>query len=337
MIADVSFIIIARNESFAIRKCLDAIASMPQEDCQVICVDSDSTDNTLEVMKAYTERLPNYTILHCTGYVNAAVARNVGLKHATKRYIFFADGDVELNADFVREALIRIELGEADAAVGRLIDAVYDPGYKNEIRRTSDRYHIRKEGVTYFSGGILLARSSTVAKAGNWDEYMIRSQDIDFSLRLSRHGRFVALPSLMGVHHTLEYQSRPWHYIINGYPVFYGIVIRRNLDRPRVVLSFLEENLWLVKGWIAWLSLMVLLLIAWLLAMPVLCYVWLALVFADQIWGTLVRRRRLVPRVLEHYVWPIVAVRGLFPCRQCRHATTRIETVSINRQSFAES
>jgi glycosyltransferase involved in cell wall biosynthesis len=53
MIRHLSFIVIARNEAFAIDKCLASIAAMPMTECEVICVDSASTDDTLEYEKLY--------------------------------------------------------------------------------------------------------------------------------------------------------------------------------------------------------------------------------------------------------------------------------------------
>ncbi len=66
VLRNISFIVIARNESFAIEKCLGSIASMPLTECEVICVDSDSTDKTLDVMKGYIGKIQNYKIIQCS-------------------------------------------------------------------------------------------------------------------------------------------------------------------------------------------------------------------------------------------------------------------------------
>ena len=145
MIANVSFIVIARNEAFAVEKCLESIAVMPLKDCEVICVDSDSTDETLEVMKRHVGKIDNLRIIQCSGYLNAAVARNAGIEYATKDYIFFVDGDVELYPEFICEALDRIDSGKADAVTGKLIEIQYSPDYTNEIKRLVRRAHMTEE------------------------------------------------------------------------------------------------------------------------------------------------------------------------------------------------
>jgi glycosyltransferase involved in cell wall biosynthesis len=117
LIQGVSFIIIARNEEFALDKTLNSIASMPIRDCEVICVDSDSTDNTLKVMKNFAERFNDCKILKCNGYLNAAVARNVGFEQAKKEYVAFYDGDVEPNGEFVKQAIDLIKCERSDRII----------------------------------------------------------------------------------------------------------------------------------------------------------------------------------------------------------------------------
>ncbi|MFP4573785.1 MAG: glycosyltransferase family 2 protein, partial [Desulfobacterales bacterium] len=63
MIENISFIVIARNEEFGVNKCLESIATMNPVNCEVICVDSDSSDNTLEVMKSYTGKIDNLRVI----------------------------------------------------------------------------------------------------------------------------------------------------------------------------------------------------------------------------------------------------------------------------------
>ena len=79
-IKDVSFVVITYNESFSIRKCLDAYTRLLTENCEVICVDSDSTDGTVDVIREYKDSIVYLQLLQIKNYSNAAVGRNVGLK-----------------------------------------------------------------------------------------------------------------------------------------------------------------------------------------------------------------------------------------------------------------
>ena len=90
-ITDLSFVIIAHNEQFSLPKCLDSIAGMELQDCEVIIVDSGSTDGTQAAAMSYRDRIQNLRILHITGKQNASVARNAGASCATCNHIFFID------------------------------------------------------------------------------------------------------------------------------------------------------------------------------------------------------------------------------------------------------
>ncbi len=89
MIKNISFIVIAKDESFGIEKCLRSLAGMDLNECEVICIDSGSTDDTVNVMKEYTGKIPNYRIIVCAGYCNTSMAMNIGIAKSTMEMIFF--------------------------------------------------------------------------------------------------------------------------------------------------------------------------------------------------------------------------------------------------------
>ena len=241
MLSNTSLIVIARNESQILGKCLDSIAAMPLVNCEVICVDSASTDSTLEIMRSYRDSIDNLTIIRCSGKVNTAVARNAGKKHATKKYIFFVDGDITLSTDFFYDSLHRMEENEIDAATGNLDEIVYQDGYERIVKPQSHRKFYPKAIRVSDSGGTFIVRRKLVQEVGDWDVRMVRNQDYDYTLRVARHGRMMALPTTMGIHHTLAYGERPWLYFRKGYPMIFGMLIRKNLDRLDLLKGIVQD------------------------------------------------------------------------------------------------
>lgn len=68
--------------------------SMNLNNIEVIIVDDCSTDNSLEIIKEYCEKYPNFKVFSMPKNVGAAYGpRNVGLKYATGKYIMFLDSD----------------------------------------------------------------------------------------------------------------------------------------------------------------------------------------------------------------------------------------------------
>lgn len=313
MINSISFIVIARNESFAIEKCLDSIASMALEDCEVICVDSDSTDNTLDVMKSYIGKIQNYRIIQCSGYLNSAVARNAGLKYATKEYIYFVDGDTQLESKFIPKAIRTLLTDNADIVTGQLMDIYYSQDDHKEIHRVADRHHINETKQIYLSSGIFIIRTSLVKKVGIFDRRFHRHQDMDYLLRSCRYGFFLGIPVPMGIKYTIEDNTRPWGFLKKRFPMCFGMLIRKNLKRPKVIVSLLRQNSGYLAGFVVYGLFLVGILATGFLSLPFL-YTVLAvsfMVISDLFWGA-IRKKNVLNRFLEHYLYVPLIVAGIF-------------------------
>ena len=331
MISNVSFVVVAKNEEFGIDKCLASLSKMQLNDCEIICVDSGSTDDTLSVMKRYAANSSIIQIYQCKGYVNSAIARNVGLKHISKKNIFFVDGDVELNQDFIVEALEIINSGKATIVTGQLSEIYYTSDYSKEVRRVVDRFSINEEKKVYLSGGCFIVGASLLKKVGLWDEQMDRNQDIDFTLRLSRGGYFLAIPISMGTHHTLSYSERPWLHVKKRYPMYFGMLIRKNLDRPRAVLSLLKQNRGFLAGFAVYGLFFVGILATAFLSIPFL-YVLLAfsfMVITDLFWGA-IRKKNVFNHFLTHYLHILLIVIGIFMPINNKRVSTTVKQINLS-------
>ena len=89
----VSVCMIVKNESNTLARCLDSLKSIWDE---LIIVDTGSTDNTIELARAYTDKVYEFA---WTG--NFSEARNFALSKATCDYIYTADADEILEGDNV--------------------------------------------------------------------------------------------------------------------------------------------------------------------------------------------------------------------------------------------
>lgn len=311
-IEDISFVIVARNEEFGIRRCLQAIDAMEVKDCEFICVDSNSSDATRKLMSEFAACRTTARVFRCSGDVNSAVARNVGIRHAGKSYVFFIDGDVEPNEAFIKAGLQKLKHGAADAIVGQLREVYYSDDYAAPLRCVEDRYHYRHAAATSYAGGIFLAKKAILAEAGYFDERMVRNQDIDYTLRISRVGRLLAVPMVMGTHHTLEYRERSLLYFRRLYPMFFGMVVRKNLDRPFVLWRLLASQRGLIPGFLVYFLLFLAALatpfslkIAGLLGATAV-----VAISADMLRGRSLCSS-LFPRFVVHYLNPALVLAGL--------------------------
>ena len=307
-IENVSFIVIALNEEFAIKKCLSSIEKMHLVNCEIVCIDSGSTDNTLAVIKSYKHKINNLQIYQVTGEVNAAVARNVGIKYASKKYVYFIDGDVELNDTFVACAVDILKKKVYSAVVGKLKEYQYNDKYQEVISTLDDRNSITSQKTTYCCGGIFIAMNDAVNKTGSFDEAMKCFEDADFTLRMTTNYKMIAIPKYMGIHHTIPYENKAR--LLKGLKDFrylsLGFLLRKNLlKNKKGVTSFLLRQ----KGILYGLFFFILVLFGFLF-MPIL-YVLLSIFILDITMGIL-NGKNIYRRMVLHYVIPLFTALGIF-------------------------
>lgn len=90
-----SIVIPVYNAGWIIEKCLDSIWSqgLPEEEYEVVCVNDNSTDDTLEVLARVARVHKNLRVVSNKENLRAGGARNRGVREARGEYILFIDAD----------------------------------------------------------------------------------------------------------------------------------------------------------------------------------------------------------------------------------------------------
>ncbi len=328
VIEDVSFVVIARNEEYAVDKCLSALVNMPLANCEILAVDSDSSDRTLDIMKKYANESELVSVFQCSGNVNASIGRNVGLDRASKKYICFCDGDTEWNAEFLREAISIMSVGDADAVTGVLQERIYSPDHEQVVGERTRR-QFRCTNAIWYCGGNVIVSNAIARVAGRFDERMVVNEDKDYSLRVSRHGRVVGIPCVMGIHHTLGYSIQVLReFASKGLLRYHGVVLRRNLDRPRVMATLLLENRGFVAGYVFYALCLAAFAMgvkhsSWL---PYAAVAPLVFLLVDVTW-TVLRGKNLLKQFLSHYCYPLWIAVGFLLGAGSRPAATKVQRI----------
>ena len=98
---DITIVIPTFNEEEHIGSLLDDISKQYYiSGTTVIIADSDSTDNTLDVIHQKSEELTNLHILVVGGGTTPIDARNSGSHYCGTSYILFMDADIRLDSKF---------------------------------------------------------------------------------------------------------------------------------------------------------------------------------------------------------------------------------------------
>lgn len=98
-----SIIIPNYNKGQYIEKCLNSVINQTYKNIEIIFIDDGSTDNSLEIVKEYS----NIKLLQ-TNRLQAGGARNLGIKNAIGDYVIFLDSDDYLTNDDVLEKLFNV-------------------------------------------------------------------------------------------------------------------------------------------------------------------------------------------------------------------------------------
>jgi glycosyltransferase involved in cell wall biosynthesis len=223
----ISFVIIGRNIGTTINKCLNSVMlfiyNNSISDFQIIYVDSNSTDDSI----INATKFDNVFIVKISGDINAAVGRNVGAKYATKEYLFFIDGDMEISSEFYKSIVLNGKL-TYDFISGDFINYYYS----NNLIVASERYYkLTSDTFQNTTGGIFIIKKLL------WDEMLgmqvkyRRCQDLDFGLRMSNKGYPILRKSeIIAFHHTISYyqENRLWSDLFNGNQFYQKSVLYRD-------------------------------------------------------------------------------------------------------------
>ena len=104
-LSKVSIIIINYNGQELLEKCLDSLFKIDYENFEVIIVDNNSTDNTIEfVAKNY----PSVIIVKLDSNKGFAEPNNIGAKIAKGEFLLFLNNDTIVNPTFLNELVLEI-------------------------------------------------------------------------------------------------------------------------------------------------------------------------------------------------------------------------------------
>lgn len=259
----VTIAVITYNGEHLLEECLSAIKSQDYSECEIMVVDNNSTDQSVDLVKA---RFPEVKVLRMKENRGPSPARNVAIRKANTRYILLVDDDAVLAPDCVRILMNAInKFPEAAVWSPRVIYynrrniIQYDGAslhYIGEaIINNSDTRIERALGKEPFSidtaGGVAyIVDKEKALQVGLFDEdYFFGKTDTEFTFRLTISGfRCLNVPRAVVYHKVKKrgltkafYQIRNrWFLILRTYSLKTILLILPSLLLYEIsVLTFL--------------------------------------------------------------------------------------------------
>ncbi len=125
----VSAVVAIYNSEKYLRRTLDSICMQTLKDIEIILVDDGSTDSSADIINEYAGKDSRIISLKQTETSDgAALARNLGVKHAQGKYVSVLDADDLFEPDMLQKAYDRAEETCADVVIfdGDLFDEKLD-------------------------------------------------------------------------------------------------------------------------------------------------------------------------------------------------------------------
>ena len=192
----VSVIIPCRNERGRIEECLRFVLAQeePQGGFEVIVADGMSDDGTRDVLERLTQADRRLRVIDNPGRI-VSTGLNAAIRIAKAAVIVRMDAHTEYAADYIRQCVAVLEETGADIAggpwvakgegyVSRAIAAAFQSPFSAGGARGHDPGHEGRVDIVYLG----CWRREVFDRIGCFDEELVRNQDDEHNLRLTRAG-----------------------------------------------------------------------------------------------------------------------------------------------------
>lgn len=232
-----SVVIVTYNEEDRIRECIESVISAGRglADFEVILVDSNSTDRTVDVAAEYPItllRIPDDEL------TTPGAGRYVGTDDARGELVLFVDGDMTIEREWLARALTVLCSREDVAAVDGHLNAPSSAETITEVDAVR---------------GVALYKREALQSVGGFDPSLRSLEDIHLGYELTAAGyTLLRLPEMAAIHPSRESVFEPLRRWQCGYAIGPGQAIRKSA-RSRHLLA---KHLYRIRhrlGLVAWL------------------------------------------------------------------------------------
>jgi len=185
----VSVVVLTKNSEATVRKGLESILRQTRKPDEVIVVDGNSTDGTLEIVRQYPIKLVQEQGL---GFGHA---RNLGVENAQGDLIFFIDSDCYAEPQWIEKILPHFEDSEIAGVTGvtrlwNTNDAVARfLAFVRGRTETSTRTFVKLAPTMN-----LALRREVILEVGGFDETLIRGEDAELTYKVTQRYKILYEP-----------------------------------------------------------------------------------------------------------------------------------------------
>jgi glycosyltransferase involved in cell wall biosynthesis len=184
--ARVSVIIPTYNSAKYIAEALDSVFAQTYTNYEVIVADDGSTDNTVEVLQPYLDRITLLQLQH----KGICATRNEAIRQSHGEFIALLDSD-----DIWEPTKLELQVAYLDQHPEFALVYAYSTNFTNEdegsvalIKKLDFEGHIFKDLFikSSFANSTIVMRRSVFDEMGGYDESLVAMEDYELNLRIAR-------------------------------------------------------------------------------------------------------------------------------------------------------
>lgn len=115
-----SIIVPVYNVEKYLPKCLESLIKQTLKDIEIICINDDSMDNSLAILKEFASKDSRIKIID-NQHQGVAKTRNTGIEQSTGEYIGFVDSDDYIDIDFFEKLYNSATKSNSDIAIASIL------------------------------------------------------------------------------------------------------------------------------------------------------------------------------------------------------------------------
>ena len=117
---EISVILPVYNSEDYLKECLDSLINQTFDDFEVLCINDGSSDNSLAILREYEKTDSRITVIDQENQ-GVAKTRNNGLSLVKGNYVYFMDGDDELDKNAFKKLHDNLASNGSDFCIMKVI------------------------------------------------------------------------------------------------------------------------------------------------------------------------------------------------------------------------
>mgnify|MGYP006075879855 CR=1 FL=1 len=194
-----SIIIVTKNHSTYLTKCLNSILKQTYKNFEVIIIDHNSSDNTAEIIKTFKSDKIKYFLN--TENKGIASVRNYGIEKSNGDYVFFTDSDCMPAKNWIEEGMQVLLNNDVAGVEGKTIA-------ENQNFGVSQHFVENYNGGQYQTCNIAYKKKN-LTECGMFNEkYKIAYEDLDLAIRIKKKSSIYFNSDMLVFHQLVQWSIK---------------------------------------------------------------------------------------------------------------------------------